>query len=130
VIIILCPWVSFIFIVWHLGNGASQSTQAFTSDFSAHKSIQVDSKHFDEIDTKILSKKLSSETQKSPYSKIFTLIDEVAQRIPDLSQFLLSIRRELEIEIGSLELEKQEIESKRKEILEKSDKIIGIFIIS
>ncbi|CAI2378451.1 unnamed protein product [Moneuplotes crassus] len=109
-----------------LRDGAHKSAQAYPGEFSSQKCIQVDSKHFDEIDTKILSHKLSEELPKSPFYKIFVLLDEVAHKVPDLSQFLLKIRRELEVEIGAFELAKQEVESKRKELQQKADVILDL----
>ena len=73
-----------------------------------------------------MKNKLSKAENK--YDKVFILFDEVVNQVPCLSRVMIEIRREFEVEVGALELEKQEMNSKRAELYEKSETLTDIEI--
>ena len=105
--------------------GAQVDERLLKIDF-VDKQTQVDPEVFNKRDLEILGKRLQSSETK--FSKIFILIDEIAHKLPDLSKFWLEIRRELEVEIGALELEKSEMAAKRKKLHEKAEALTDIEI--
>lgn len=101
-----------------------RAMQASASDFSSNQYVQVDSSVLQFHQVELLGRKLAR--SESKFDKIFILLDEVAEKVPDLSSYLLEIRREMETEIGALELEKREMDSKRKQLQTKADSLLEI----
>lgn len=90
------------------------------------RAIQAEQNGIEQHDIKILQNKLAK--TESKFDKIFVVLDEIAHKFPDYSQFLLEARRDLEVEIGALALEKREMASKRKELHLKAETLTDIEI--
>lgn len=103
-----------------LAPSRSELVQTEKGKFGQDQGVQVG-----KFDTEILEQKLKVNKASSGFDKIFVILDEIVKNVPDLATVMAGIRREVEVEIGAIEMEKQKVEQMRKEVLEKTETIMG-----
>ena len=60
------------------------------------------------------------------FDKIFILLEYVERQFPSITKYVKDIKRDFEIEIGALDLDKQEIIARQKELQMKADQLTEI----
>ena len=62
------------------------------------------------------------------FDKIFILLNSVQSQFPSCEKYINSIKRDFEVEVGALDLDKQEIVDVRRKLQEKTDMITDLEI--